>query len=143
MSHRARGAWQRGGIAILPPLQPGLRRVANGRWAVTGGRAQPDGLAMSSRNVYLGAQERAAAPDLHAALLAAQNWASRGASAIEARAAAERVLSSQPQFSIEYISCADLDSGAELADGERASHVMLSAAVRVGNTRLIDNVVWE
>lgn len=98
---------------------------------------------MSSRNVYLTAEQRAAAPDLHAALLAAQEWASRGASAIEARAAAERVLSSQPQFTVQYISCADLDSGAELADGARASHVMISAAVKIGDTRLIDNVVWE
>ena len=100
---------------------------------------EPDGLALSSRNVHLGADDRAAAPVLHRALLA--GWAAwdsgeRDAATIRTRVGA--VLATEPRAAVEYVSCADDATLAELDRVERPA--MLSVAVRFGATRLIDNV---
>ncbi len=100
---------------------------------------EPDGLALSSRNVHLGADDRAAAPVLHRALLAGRAaWDSgeRDAAAIRARVGA--VLATEARAAVEYVSCADDATLAELdrVDGP----AMLSVAARFGTTRLIDNV---
>jgi pantoate--beta-alanine ligase len=100
---------------------------------------EPDGLALSSRNVHLGPDDRAAAPVLHRALLAGQAaWEAgeRNAAAIRARVGA--VLATEPRAQVEYVSCADDASLAELDSVEEPA--MLSLAVRFGTTRLIDNV---
>ena len=101
---------------------------------------EPDGLALSSRNVHLAAEDRAAAAVIHRALLAGRAaWAAgeRDASAIRRRVA--DVLAVEPRADVEYVSCADDTTLAELEriDGP----AMLSLAVRFGTTRLIDNVV--
>lgn len=100
---------------------------------------EPDGLALSSRNVHLGVDDRAAAPVIHRALLAGRAaWAAgeRDAAAIRGRVAA--VIATEPRADVAYVSCAD---DATLAELERVEGpAMLSVAVRFGTTRLIDNI---
>jgi len=99
---------------------------------------EPDGLALSSRNVHLSPAERAAAPVLHRALeAAADRWRAGERSADELRRVMRSVLAGKPLAEVDYVSVADALSLAELArlDGP----TLLSLAVRFGPTRLIDN----
>ncbi|MDE2859909.1 MAG: pantoate--beta-alanine ligase [Chloroflexota bacterium] len=101
---------------------------------------EPDGLAMSSRNAYLSPDQRRAAPVVYAALQAAQELYADGARQASAvREAMQRVLASEPLAQPEYVSIADPGTLAELEliDGP----ALASLAVRIGTTRLIDNVV--
>jgi pantoate--beta-alanine ligase len=100
---------------------------------------EPDGLALSSRNVHLDAEDRAAAPVIRRALLAGRDaWADgeRAAEAIRDRVG--DVLATEPRAVVEYISCADDTTLDELEriDGP----ALLSLAVRFGTTRLVDNI---
>ena len=101
---------------------------------------EPDGLALSSRNIYLTPEERAQAPALHAGLQAAvaafENGV-RDASAL--RAVVRDQLAAQPLAEIDYVSLADSETLAEL-DGLIKPPALLSLAVRFGAARLIDNV---
>ena len=99
---------------------------------------EPDGLAMSSRNVHLSAAARAAAPVLRRALLAAtEAWSSGERSAETLRERMRAVLARESLAVVEYVSCAD---DATLAEIDRvAGPALLSLAVRFGSTRLIDN----
>jgi len=101
---------------------------------------EPDGLALSSRNVHLSPAERAAAPVLRRALLAARGgWEAGERSGDALRDAMWEVLTSEPLATPAYVSVADGRTLRELdriADGEPA---LLSLAVRFGATRLIDN----
>ena len=99
---------------------------------------EPDGLALSSRNVHLSATERAAAPVLHRALLAArERWAAGERSAEALRDAMRATLTAEPSADVDYVSVAD---GRTLAELERVEGpALLSLAVRFGTTRLIDN----
>ena len=100
---------------------------------------EPDGLALSSRNVHLAADDRAAAPVLHRALLAGRAaWEAgeRDATAVRDRVAA--VLATERRAAVEYVSCADDVTLVELERIEGPA--MLSLAARFGTTRLIDNV---
>jgi pantoate--beta-alanine ligase len=93
---------------------------------------------MSSRNVRLTPDERAAAPVLHRALVAARARYEAGERDGEAlRATMREVLASEPLAEPEYVSCADPATLGELAriDGP----ALLSMAVRFGAVRLIDN----
>jgi pantoate--beta-alanine ligase len=85
----------------------------------------PDGLALSSRNAFLTADERAVATTLPRAL---QEGLRAFRSATDAVAATRAVLDAEPRLSVDYVAEADLDGPT------------LAAAVRVGSTRLIDNV---
>ena len=99
---------------------------------------EADGLALSSRNVRLTPEQRAAAPVLHRALTAARARYEAGERDGEAlRVAMRQVLSSEPLAEPEYVSCADPATLEELArvDGP----ALLSMAVRFGPVRLIDN----
>jgi pantoate--beta-alanine ligase len=99
---------------------------------------EPDGLAMSSRNVHLSPAERAGAPVLRRALLAARSrWEAGERSADTLRATMREELATEPLAIPEYVSVADADTLEELAvvDGP----ALLSMAVRFGETRLIDN----
>ncbi|HSR46842.1 MAG TPA: pantoate--beta-alanine ligase, partial [Anaerolineales bacterium] len=103
---------------------------------------EPDGLAMSSRNTYLDPAERRAATVLYRALVAAQKaYASGARDAADLRRAMLDVLGSEPRARVQYASVADPDSLRE-AEGpvERA---LLSMAVYVGKTRLIDNMLLD
>jgi pantoate--beta-alanine ligase len=103
---------------------------------------EADGLALSSRNVHLSPAERSAAPVIHRALLAArQRWASGERSAEVLRATVRAELATEALADIEYVSCAD---GRTLAELERVDGpALLSLAVRFGTTRLIDNEPLE
>jgi pantoate--beta-alanine ligase len=103
---------------------------------------EPDGLALSSRNVYLTPEQRRAAPVLYRALRAAQEAWQRGEHDGERlRAIMRAVLSEEPLAQTEYVSAADLHTLQELGDASQG--VLLSLAVRIGRTRLIDNIRLE
>ena len=82
--------------------------------------------------------ERAAAPILYRALLAArQRWEGGDRDADALRGAMLEVLAEEPLARVDYVSCAD---GRTLAELERVEGpALLSLAVRFGSTRLIDN----
>lgn len=107
---------------------------------------EADGLAMSSRNSYLNPAERQAATVLFRALSAAQeiHRTSSQPSAESLRQAMLGVLAAEPLARVQYVSCADLDSLEELA-GLLAptTRLLLSMAVFVGKTRLIDNFMFD
>jgi pantoate--beta-alanine ligase len=99
---------------------------------------EADGLALSSRNVRLTPEQRAAAPILHGALTAAHARYEAGERDGEAlRATMRQALSSEPLANPEYVSCADPATLRELARIEGPA--LLSMAVRFGTVRLIDN----
>ncbi len=104
---------------------------------------EPDGLALSSRNVYLSPDERARAVSLSRALAKAEamrHGGERSASRL-VHAATQEILGSGPDvpIAIDYVALVDPDRLTPLDDaGDRA---LLALAVRVGKTRLIDNRV--
>ena len=104
---------------------------------------EPDGLALSSRNVYLSAAERTQALSLSAGLRAASdafNGGERDAGRL--RAMVRERIESQPLADISYVSLADSETLDELEGAvERAA--MLSIAVRFSGATLIDNVTLE
>ncbi len=95
---------------------------------------ESDGLALSSRNRYLDAEQREIATVLSAALVAGAHAAAGGADAI--LSAARDVLASAPAIEVDYLELrgADLGEAPERGDGR------LLVAARLGSTRLIDNV---
>jgi pantoate--beta-alanine ligase len=103
---------------------------------------EPDGLARSSRNTYLNPEQRAAAVVLSQSLKAAEQAYQEGErDAGLIRAIMEEAINRQPLAEIQYVSCADpitLEELDTITDG-----ALLSMAVYVGKTRLIDNLVLE
>ncbi|MGH2364889.1 MAG: pantoate--beta-alanine ligase [Chloroflexota bacterium] len=103
---------------------------------------EADGLALSSRNVYLSAEERPAALVLSRALAAAQRRFQAGERRAETlREVMRQALAAEPLASPEYVSVAggdSLDERESAAEGDVAS-----LAVRIGRTRLIDNVILQ
>jgi pantoate--beta-alanine ligase len=101
---------------------------------------EPDGLALSSRNVYLGPDERQAATVLNRALTAARQAYVAGERDGDAlRAILSSSLAAEPLAREEYVSVADPDTLDELPQVDQRA--LLSMAVRVGKTRLIDNLL--
>jgi len=101
----------------------------------------PDGLALSSRNVYLTPEQRRAAPVVYRALWrAAELWKEGERNAPRLRQAVQQVLAGEPLIErIDYVSVADTATLEELdAVLDRA---MVSVAVRFGELRLIDNII--
>lgn len=99
-----------------------------------------DGLAMSSRNAYLTAEQRAAAPVLFRALSAAATAYAAGERDAEAlRQLMAEIIEAEPQARRQYVSCADPVTLQEL-EGP-VQRALLSMAVYVGKTRLIDNLL--
>ncbi len=99
-----------------------------------------DGLALSSRNVYLTPAERAAAPLLYRGLCRAQALFAAGErDGGVLRASVREVIAIEPRFEIDYVSVADPDTLQELerVDGS----ALVSLAARLGRTRLIDNIM--
>ena len=100
----------------------------------------PDGLALSSRNVYLSPEERRQALSLSAGLRAAEAAFADGVrDAGELRRIVSGCVSSQPLAVLDYVSLADGEMREEI-EGEVRGEAVLSLAARVGGTRLIDNV---
>ena len=101
---------------------------------------EPDGLAMSSRNTYLNPAERQAATVLYRALSAAKaafQAGERDANAL--RKIMEDTINAEPLARLQYVSCADPDTLEEIHG--KAEKALLSMAVYVGKTRLIDNML--
>jgi pantoate--beta-alanine ligase len=102
---------------------------------------EPDGLAMSSRNVYLSPENRAAAVVLSRALEAARQQYAAGERSAEAlRQTMRAMLDAEPLAETQYVSAADPLTLKEL-DRVDERGVLLSMAVRFGATRLIDNLL--
>lgn len=100
---------------------------------------EPDGLALSSRNTYLSAEQRHAAPVLHRALTAArERWAGGERDGEVLRRAMADVLAAEPLARVDYVSVADPDTLRECSTA--APPVLLSLAVFLGRTRLIDSL---
>ena len=101
----------------------------------------PDGLATSSRNIYLSAAERASALTLSRSLRAAAAAAASGpAAALQAaRTVLEAAVQTSPRVQLDYLALVDPASFAEVGADHRGSATLLVAAT-VGPTRLIDNV---
>ncbi|HVV12343.1 pantoate--beta-alanine ligase [Amycolatopsis sp.] len=95
---------------------------------------ETDGLALSSRNVYLTPEQRADAVVLSAALAAGAHAGLQGADAV--LAAARETLAARPEVSLDYLELRGTDLGPAPVDGE----ARLLIAAHVGRTRLIDNV---
>jgi len=101
---------------------------------------EPDGLAMSSRNIYLNPQERQAALVLYQALNLAQKlWSPGEKDAERIRQEMTALIKKQPLADIDYVSVADTETLDELDTVK--SPALVSLAVKIGKTRLIDNVV--
>jgi len=102
-------------------------------------------LAMSSRNQYLSSAERAAAPVVYRSLVAAANLTGTEQLASRMRIAVLKVLRQEPLVhTVDYVSIADASTGIEVPDDTpvpAGTQLLLSIAVRIGATRLIDNVL--
>ena len=104
---------------------------------------EDDGLAMSSRNLYLTPDQRQAAPVVYRALASAERlWQQGVTDAQQLRQEIHRVLQQEALIErIDYVSVADADSLEELEVVE--GRAMLSVAVQLGQPRLIDNIILE
>jgi pantoate--beta-alanine ligase len=98
---------------------------------------EADGLALSSRNRYLDAGQRAAATTISAALRAGADAGPRGADAV--LAVARAVLDRRPELLQDYLELTDTDLGPAPAAGP----ARLLVAVRAGGTRLLDNIAIQ
>jgi pantoate--beta-alanine ligase len=100
---------------------------------------EPDGLAMSSRNAYLNSTERKAALCLHEALdLAREMWTRGARDAGTFRRRMRELIEAEELARIDYVSIANPETLEELDRIQGAA--LVSLAVRIGKTRLIDNV---
>jgi pantoate--beta-alanine ligase len=101
---------------------------------------EPDGLAMSSRNVNLNPEEREVASVLYRALLKAQGLREEGVTyGEEIRQEMRRIIYEAHSACIDYVSVVDASSMEELQ--EVTGPALASLAVQLGNTRLIDNMM--
>ena len=101
---------------------------------------EPDGLALSSRNVYLNPEERAAAVVLSRGLFSAKKVFDAGEQdASPLRTLVLDTLATERLVKVQYVSCASPDTLQEL-DGQ-VDRALLSLAVTIGKTRLIDNIL--
>jgi pantoate--beta-alanine ligase len=103
---------------------------------------EPDGLALSSRNVYLNAEERKAATVLHRALDAAKRELAAGVrDAWQLQAVLQRTLAVERAARVDYAEIVDAVTFEPVRRVNRPSYVVL--AVFIGKTRLIDNLYIE
>ncbi len=104
---------------------------------------EEDGLAKSSRNTYLSAEERAAALCLSRAVFAGQKMVEEGERDAERVLAAMRdIIEAEPLAKIDYVKMVDFDTIEQIACIEDAP-VLCAMAVYVGKTRLIDNFIFD
>jgi pantoate--beta-alanine ligase len=103
---------------------------------------EPDGLALSSRNVYLKPEERKAATVLHRALDAARNELATGVrDALQLQTLLHRALGQEALATVDYAEIVDAESFEPVVRISKACYVLL--AVFIGKTRLIDNLYVE
>ena len=100
---------------------------------------EEDGLALSSRNQYLNAEERAAAPMLYRAMLRVKEMAAGGENSVSKLIdAAKNLIGSAKGASIDYISIVDAENLQPLE--KLRPNALIALAVFIGKTRLIDNL---
>ena len=99
---------------------------------------ESDGLALSSRNAYLSAAERAAAPTLHRVLVACADKIAAGQVIAEALADGRATLA-QAGFVVDYLEARNADTLAPVQSA-KGGPLRLLVAARLGKTRLIDNI---
>jgi len=100
---------------------------------------EPDGLAMSSRNKYLGSEERTKAVLISRSLMLAKELKSSGVrSSNIIRSKMNKLLSSKPGISIDYISV--VHPGTLNEKKNVSGRTLIAVAARIGGTRLIDNI---
>jgi pantoate--beta-alanine ligase len=103
---------------------------------------EPDGLALSSRNAYLSAEERKAATVLYHALDAAGSELAAGVrDALQLQGVLHRTLSAERQTRVDYAEVVDAESFEPVVRVSKPAYVLL--AVFIGKTRLIDNLYIE
>lgn len=102
---------------------------------------EADGLAKSSRNTYLSAEERAAAPILFKAIQRGQEIIEPGMRAADLEAAMKDVLASEPLANTEYVTAVDALTMQPVETIDR--DVLVAMAVHIGTTRLIDNFSYH
>ena len=102
---------------------------------------EADGLALSSRNVYLSPDERAHAPEIRKALLYAQKLAQNGETSVKLlrEAVLRRWAEFLPMGRLDYLSIVHPESMAPLT--EVTGPALMACAVRMGKARLIDNIL--
>jgi pantoate--beta-alanine ligase len=101
---------------------------------------EPDGLAMSSRNLYLDAFQRKQATVLNRALMSIQTMAQQGENnALRLISIGQRVLAEEPAVRLDYLEVVDPDTLDPVADTSQGA--LVAVAAYVGGTRLIDNFV--
>ena len=102
---------------------------------------EEDGLAKSSRNVYLSEQDRAEAPHIYAALQKAKAHFTQTKNASEALALAKQHIEENTNGQIDYIEFLSYPDLAEVT--HKTTKFLLAAAVYIGKPRLIDNIIFE
>ena len=102
---------------------------------------EEDGLAMSSRNTYLSADERKAALCLSKAIFEGEKMAKEGSSVGEVLKKMEEIISSEKLAKIDYISAVDLETIKNVDNFNKDT--LVAIAVYIGETRLIDNFIYE
>ncbi len=103
---------------------------------------EADGLAMSSRNVYLNQAERKAALILYRALLRAKELIEMGErDAAVLREQLVKMIEAEPLATLDYLEIADSESLEPVA--KLTGEIIIALAVRIGTTRLIDNMVFR
>jgi pantoate--beta-alanine ligase len=103
---------------------------------------EADGLAMSSRNVYLQTSDRQSATVLHRALQAARALLQNGTrDTLSLQSAMHRVLKEESRAKIDYVEIVDAETFAPLAQINRKAYVLVTA--KFGETRLLDNLLVD
>jgi pantoate--beta-alanine ligase len=103
---------------------------------------ETDGLAMSSRNVYLQASDRQAATVLHRALQAAQLLLQNGIrDALSLQSAVHRVLKEESRAKVDYVEIVDAQTFEPLTHVNRKAYILIAA--KFGETRLLDNMLVD
>lgn len=102
---------------------------------------QADGVAMSSRNVYLSAEERKQAAVLYRSLQLAEKKVASGADLDSVRDEMIRTIEAEPLADIDYVELLRYPDLTKPEAPEKGDRVLIALAVRFGKTRLIDNVI--
>ncbi len=103
---------------------------------------EPDGLALSSRNAYLDAQQRKSATVLYRALMRIQTLADKGERSAEALLRAGKdVIAEEPAVRLDYLEIVNPDTLDAVSD--ISAGALVAVAVYVGSARLIDNLVLQ
>jgi pantoate--beta-alanine ligase len=103
----------------------------------------PDGLALSSRNAYLDVDQRARAPRMHQVLAEAASALSAGDPVERVQRASRLALEACGFDQVDYLEVRNAETLQPAPDGPITRTVRVLAAVRLGRTRLIDNVAAE